>query len=221
MKFNYQEMDSFSKSNMRFYQIPNGKQYPSITTVLGGTVPKEKAESLKRWQESLGVDKADKKTKEASRHGTSVHLLSERFLKKETLIQSGDEFKPEDISAFNALKTKLNKIDEIWGQEVALYSDIIKVAGRTDLVGVYKNIEAIIDFKTSSNLKSDKQIEDYKLQLCAYSIMHNELFNTDISSGVILMVSGAGFPQEFVVNLHDYYDPLLARIDEFYLRTHQ
>jgi hypothetical protein len=48
--------------------------------------------------------------------------------------------------------------------------------------------------------------------------MHNEMFGTDIVDGVILMTAAGGFPQEFHVDLLDYVEPLVARIDEFYAK---
>jgi ATP-dependent exoDNAse (exonuclease V) beta subunit len=175
----------------------------------------EKATSLKRWQTSLGVDVAQKKTQEAADRGTAVHLLAERFLKKEDLFQN-QIFSQADINSFNALKLKLSRIEEVWGQEVALFSDLIEVAGRCDVIGVYKGVPSIIDFKTSTRLKTPAQVEDYRLQLCAYSIMHNEMFETDINTGIILMTSDGGFPQEFIVDLTKYVEPLLTRIEKFY-----
>lgn len=216
MKFPYPEMSTTPFNGMRFYETPEGKFMPSITTILGGTASEKKEIALKNWQRSLGMDEAQRKTKEAADRGTAVHLLCERYLKKEVLIPEGEKFSNEDIASFNALKLKLNRIQEVWGQEVALYSDIIEVAGRCDVIGVYKDKQSIIDFKTSSSIKGEERIEDYKLQLCAYSIMHNEMFGTNIVDGVILMTSAGGFPQEFNVNLLDYVEPLMIRVDDFY-----
>ena len=216
MKFKYPELTATSYNGMRLYETPEGKFYPSITTVLGHTMPEEKEKALKNWQTSLGMDAAQKKTKEAADHGTAVHLLIERYLKKEPLKQEGEQFDVKSMTAFNALKLKLNKIEEIWCQEGSLYSDTLGVAGRTDCIGVYKGKPCIIDFKTSGRLKSDKDIEDYKLQLCAYAIMHNEMFDTDINDGVILMTSDGGFPQEFNINLLDHVDALAERTEKFY-----
>lgn len=216
MQFQYPDLTATSLHGMRLYETPAGNFYPSITTVLGKTQSKEKQKALKNWQTSLGMDAAQKKTQEAADHGTAVHLLTERYLKKEELRQVGEVIKPADMNAFNALKIKLNKIDSIWGQEVALYSDVLGVAGRTDLIGTYKGIPSIVDFKTSGRVKSDKDIEDYKLQLCAYAIMHNEMFKTDIQQGVILMTSAGGFPQEFIVDLREYVELLTNKVEQFY-----
>lgn len=216
MQFQYPNLTAAPFKGMRFYETPEGQFYPSITTVLGGTMSEEKQTALKNWQTSLGMDAAQKKTKDAADHGTAVHLLSERYLKKEPLQQPGEKIRHEDMNAFNAFKLKLNKIEEIWGQEVALYSNLLGVAGRTDLIGVYKGKPSIVDFKTSGRVKGNKDIEDYKLQLCAYAIMHNEMFNTDINQGVILMTSAGGFPQEFIVDLSKYVDKLAERVEKFY-----
>jgi hypothetical protein len=216
MKYPYPEMVATPFNGMRFYETPEGKFYPSITTILGDTVSEEKKASLKKWQTSLGVAAAAKKTQDAADNGTAVHLLAERYLKGEELIQ-GETFSPLSMSSFNALKMKLNKV-EPWGQEVALYTDLLEISGRCDCVGLYKGVPSIIDFKTSTKIKSEKQIDDYKLQVCAYSIMHNEMFGTDIMQGVILMTSDGGFPQEFIVDLADQIELLVLRVDEFYRR---
>jgi len=221
MKFEYPQLDTVPFKGMRFYETPSGKFYPSITTILGGTMPEEKAKALKSWQNSLGATKADEITRTAAHNGTMVHLLAERYLNKQPLDQPGDTFSQADKSGFNALKMKLKKVDEVWGQEVSLYSDLLELAGRIDCVGIYDGKPSIIDFKTSMRLKSQKDIEDYRLQICAYSIMHNELFGTEIEDGVILMTSAGGFPQEFRVDLNKYVDQLLARIDEFYQKLYK
>jgi ATP-dependent exoDNAse (exonuclease V) beta subunit len=174
---------------------------PSITTVLGFTEPEEKKESLKRWQEALGPVKSAQVSQAATTRGTNVHLLCERFLKGEAVDApiGGKPVPYADMQSFNALKLKLNKITDVWGQEVALYSTTLELAGRCDLIGVYKGTPGIIDFKTSSKVKGDKDIHSYKLQLCFYGTSHNQMFGTDIKEGVILMVAETGFPMEFSV----------------------
>lgn len=221
MKFNYPSLTASEFKGMRFYETPHGEFYPSITTILGGTMPEEKQVALKKWQNSLGVAKAAKFTADAANNGTKVHLLAERFLKQEPLVQPGDDFSQADHNGFNALKLKLKRVNEVWGQEMSLYSDLIKVAGRCDCVGIYDGTPCIIDFKTSTRLKSKKDIEDYRLQITAYAIMHNELFDTNIENGVILMTSAGGFPQEFRVDLTKYVEQLTTRIDEFYTKLYK
>lgn len=211
--FDYQDLESGEYEGLRLYTTPKGIFYPSVTTVFGRTASKEKLEALAKWREAVGEEKANS----AAIHGTNVHLLIEMFLKKEPL--PTENINTEDIGAFNSLKGKLKNITEIWCQEQALYSDLLEIAGRTDLIGCYKGVPSVVDFKTSSKIKTDADIEEYKMQLCAYAVMHNELYGTDIQQGVILMSSEKGFPQEFVVkNVFEYLDKLTNRINEFYER---
>lgn len=215
MKFDYPNMTTETVSGMRVYLTPEGNAYPSITTILGKTQPEEKTKALANWANAIGQVNAKKVTQAAADRGTAVHLMIERHLQGQPPFSPG-EFDQAYVNSFNALKLKLKNIKEIWCQEAALYSDILGIAGRVDCIGVYKGNPAIIDFKTSTRLKSQKDIEDYRFQLTAYAIMHNEMFGTDINQGVILMTSDAGFPQEFTVDLLDYVGPLYDRVQDFY-----
>ena len=80
----------------------------------------------------------------------------------------------------------LKKVDEYWGVEVPLYFPGI-YAGTTDCCGLHENQQSIIDFKQTNKPKKLEWIEDYFLQLCAYAEAHNEVYNTQINKGVILM----------------------------------
>ena len=58
---------------------------------------------------------------------------------------------------------------------------------------------AIIDFKQTNKPKKREWIDDYFLQLSAYAMAHNILFNTQITKGVVMMCSKDNYYQEFVV----------------------
>jgi genome maintenance exonuclease 1 len=218
--FIYPEIEAEIFDNKRFYYTPSGP-YPSITTILSGSESDEKKASLESWRQSLGVEKARQVSLAATTRGTNVHLLAERYLKKQDPFMpiNGVPLSDSDKAAFNALKLKLDKIDEVWGQEVPLYSDFYQVAGRCDLVGKFKGVPVIVDFKTAGRVKSKKDIGDYELQLIFYGDSHNEMFGTNIQEGVILMVADTGFPMEFHIPFTDELRlKLAARIDEFNVR---
>lgn len=217
MKFPYPDLQTVPYNGQRWYDTPLG-YYPSITTVLGFTETEEKKASLKRWQDSLGPVRAAEVSKAATDRGTNVHLLCERYLKGEKVDApiDGKRVPDADMESFNALKLKLNKIDEVWGQEVVLYSKEVELAGRCDLIAQYKGVPVIIDFKTASRVKKHEDIGNYKVQLCFYGMAHNEMFGTNIEEGVILMVAGTGFPQEFRVKLSDHVQELKARAASFW-----
>lgn len=220
MKFDYDEIGTTSEYGLRWYQTKFGA-YPSITTVLSFTQSDEEQKILQNWRNSVGREEADRISKKATDHGTTVHLLAERFFKNEDVFApiNGTPVSQVDISAFNVLKSKLKNISEVWGQEVPLLSKELKVAGRCDLIGVHRGIPVIVDFKTSSRIKTKDDIKNYELQLLCYAICHNEMFGTSIDTGVILMVAQSGFPLEFIVKFTpELRERLTDKIELFYTK---
>lgn len=217
-KFPYVDYPAEMALGKRWYHTPHGS-FPSITTVLGGSEPPEKTKSLEAWRTSLGPALAAKKTQDACDHGTMVHLMAERFLNGDDPYApvNGKAITGPDVSGFNGLKHKLKKIEEVWGQEQSVYSPTLEIAGRFDCIGIYKGQPMIIDFKTSmSRLKGKNDITDYNMQLAFYARAHNELYGTDIKTGVIMMVAQTGFPLEFIVDLEPEYEKLEARAKIFW-----
>jgi genome maintenance exonuclease 1 len=92
----------------------------------------------------------------------------------------------------------LSHVDEIWGSEIQLYHPKI-YAGTTDLVGVFKGQPAILDFKQTNKPKKEEWVDDYRLQLVAYALAHNEIYKTNIQEGHIFMCSRELQYQQFDV----------------------
>ena len=126
-------------------------------------------------------------------------------------------YDPKHVAGFNQIKVRLNKIDNIRAQEVPLYSDSLKVAGRVDCIGEYDGQLAIIDFKTSNNNKDRDMIEDYYLQCTAYSIMWEEMTGEHINNIVIIMSVERGMvPLVFRETTDKYIEPLVKRVVEYH-----
>ena len=205
------DLPSQITNNQRWYTLPDGTKLPSITTVLG---QKEKP-ALQNWRQSLGPAKADKETKRCSDRGTAVHLMAERYLNNEEDC-TRDQIQ-EHIRLFNQLKLKLGEITNIRAQEVALYSEQLKVAGRTDCIAEFEGILSIIDFKTATNNKDLELVQDYFLQATAYAIMFHERTEIPIEDIVIIIAVEKGLmPLVFKDKIDNYVKPLLERINTFY-----
>jgi len=197
-------------SGKRSYITPDGNEYPSVTTVLGA---KEKP-YLENWRKMLGDKKADKETKRCADRGTVIHELAEKYLNNEKIITKG--MKPEYLSDFNKLKLKLNKINNIRSQEVGLYSDRLKIAGTVDCVGEYDGVLSIIDFKTSTNIKTKDMIHDYFKQCTAYAIAWHERTGEAIEDIAIVMTVERGLmPMVFTEKIENWIAPLLEDITNF------
>lgn len=207
------EVQTETIKNGRWYVTPNGK-YPSVTTVLG----KKPKPAIENWKNMLGPVKAKKETDRCADRGTAVHTMCEHYLNnvaQETLTKGQTR---DNIRLFNQIKLGLNKrVNNIYVQEIALWSDTLKLAGRTDVIAEYDGVLSVVDFKTSNNLKEEHMVEDYFLQSTAYAIMFNEMFGIHIEDIVIVITTEKGLmPQIYKRKIFDYIDPLLQRIDDFY-----
>jgi len=206
-----EELTDKITNGQRWYTTRSGVKYPSVTTILGA---KEKP-WLNEWRTMLGPKKAEKETKRCADRGTAVHKMAEDYLNNLENPAKGHE--QPNVKLFNQLKFRLNKIDNIRAQEVPLYSDILKIAGRVDCVGEYDGVLSIIDFKTSNNNKDESMIEDYFLQCTAYAIMYEELYGEFIEDIVVLIAVEKGMmPLVFKRKIDDYVVPLVERINMFY-----
>ena len=65
------------------------------------------------------------------------------------------------------------------------------------LVECMKGQETIIDFKQSNKPKKEEWIEDYYLQLGAYSLAHNVVYNSKITQGIVLLCTVDNLFQDF------------------------
>lgn len=205
------ELKTIESSKGRQYITPEGNKYPSITTILGaGEKP-----WLADWRKSLGEATADKETKRAGDRGTAVHLMIERLLDNDDNPTRGQA--QEHITEFNSLRLHLKKVDNIITQESALWSDVMRIAGRVDCIGEYQGKLSIIDFKTSTNDKTGDKIQDYYLQTTAYSLMFEERYGIQIDQLVIIMSVERGvMPLIFKQPIDPYVEPLLRRINTFH-----
>ena len=70
---------TFDADKKRFYETPDGNLYPSITTVLNV----RKREGLAEWRKRVGEEEANRISTKASKRGTKVHGLIEKFIANE------------------------------------------------------------------------------------------------------------------------------------------
>jgi len=211
-KFNYiTKMNVDTLPTGRTYHTPGGS-YPSITTVLGKTANNMWLES---WKARVGEEEAARIAKIATDRGTIVHDYAERHFNNEIIDLSKE---PKDVKQMtkDLIRATESGLDEVWGQEQILWSDKLRYAGRTDMVGIWKGKPAIIDFKTSKKVKSDKQVRDYFLQCCAYAVAHNEQYGTGIQVGAIIMTIDDKPPKIFEKNLPAFLYELKNRISTFH-----
>jgi len=187
-KYAYVKIDRETIDGKRLYSTPDGSKVPSVTTILDKTKPAEAKRALAEWKKRVGEKQAQAITTEAANRGTRMHTYLEHYVLNGVLKEepSNPFAKPSHAMAQVVISEGLVKVDEFWGMEVPLYFPGV-YAGTTDCIGIHQNNESILDFKQSNKPKKEEWIDDYFLQLCAYSEAHNEVHGSKIRKGVILM----------------------------------
>ena len=201
-KFNYKTIERKSINGKRKYLTPDGKAVASVTSILDSTKDKT---HLIAWKKRVGEQKAQEIVTEASGVGTRMHKYLEDYVEFGTWAEPGSNpyAKQAHMMATQVKDNALKDVNEIWGSEVALYVPNL-YAGTTDLVGQYKGNACIMDFKQTNKPKKLEWVQDYFLQLTAYAIAHNEIYDTNINEGHIFMCSRAGEYQQFDLWPHEF-----------------
>ena len=213
--YHFPELKTKTVDRKRFYVTPEGNEYPSITTVLS---PRNK-KGLMEWRKRVGNDVANHIANKAAVRGTKVHKMCEDWLNEDFSQETWDKHKKDffPYTLFNELKNqKFEYITDVYAQEMTLYSDKYKVAGRVDLIANYQHHLSIVDFKTSTNERKDSYNENYYIQTAAYAEMFEEMTGTPINQIVILVVTENGTVQEFVKEKHEYIPLLEETLEEWY-----
>ena len=191
----------------RFYQI-DGKNYPSITTVLGV----QKKEGLEKWRKAVGEEAAKWEMGRAARRGKATHTLVEQYLKSET--PAIRDVLP--LGLFRLMKPYIDQIDNVQLSEEIMYSHKLTIAGQVDCIADYNGKLSVIDFKTANKERKEDWIENYYIQTCAYAIMYEELFGKRIEQLVILMAGEDGTMRSFIRDKKDFEPKLEESIKYFY-----
>ena len=201
----------------RHYDV-NDEKLPSVTTILQATQDADKAEGIKRWTQKVGEAAAKRVLEQAAKRGTAMHSYLETYIQGGKVLDLRDVGREASAMAETIIDKGFNDLEEIWGSEVTLFYPNL-YAGQTDLCGVYQGRESIIDFKQSNKPKRVEWIKDYKLQMVAYAMAHDQVYNTQIEQGVILMCTPDNFFQKFTVNGREFRElkwEWLGKVNQYY-----
>ena len=217
-KFNYPKSTRSIEDGYRKYFLGEEK-LPSVTTILSATKSEEEKAALANWRERVGFKEANRIKTEASSRGTSMHSYIEDYLRgriNESFFESNEQYK--NMAKEIIEKGIDSKLDEIYGIEETLYYPE-QYAGTADLIGVYQGNDVVIDFKQSNKPKKTDYIQDYFLQLGAYTLAHDVVHGTKMKAGIILLCTKDILFQEFKIEgaeLEMYQNLFLGRVKKFY-----
>lgn len=210
---NFENLSCLSTPLGRFYIAPNGKKYPSVTNILSDY----NKEALDKWRKRIGEKEAQKICNRSSDRGNKLHDLIEQYLQNKDIELIINGYPSVVKILFKNLLPKLNRIDNIHLQETALYSDVLSVAGRVDLIAEFDGKLSIIDFKSSNKAKKKEWIFHHYMQAASYAFMYYERTKIVVKRIIIMIASEQDMcTQIFEGNPKDYIKPFKKQIDLFY-----
>jgi RecB family exonuclease len=232
-------------NGFRYYQVSDSTgiigTFPSVTSVLGETSDKT---GLDAWRNRVGHQKADQIGKDAANRGTVMHRLCEIYLNLPqsmpvkdrledalSLARLDDEIDQFDNRAkivggmlfYNFVKSNsFDEIKRVIAQERFLWTARDGgFAGTVDNVSeLISNDVAIVDFKTARKPKDEKWIEDYKLQVSAYSVaVWDRMQVKAVTCRIWISNEVSITPQHFRMDsseMREYYYKFRERLSRFY-----
>jgi genome maintenance exonuclease 1 len=235
-------------NGFRYYQVSDSTgiigTFPSVTSVLGETSDKS---GLDAWRNRIGHQKAEQIGKDAANRGTVMHRLCEIYLNLPQSMSAKDRLEDslslarldDEIDQFdNRAKIvggmlfynfiKSNSFDEI--KRVIAQEKFLWTARDGGFAGTVDNVSelitddvAIVDFKTARKPKDEKWIEDYKLQVSAYSVaVWDRMQVKAVTCRIWISNEVSISPQHFRMDsseMREYYYKFRERLADFYKKN--
>ena len=216
-KYDYPKSSRATVDGIRKYLLGDTK-LPSVTSILDATKSEEDKAALANWVERTGFKESQAIVKAASSRGSKMHNYLESYLLGRENLSFFEDNELYKLMAKEIIEKGLNnRLEEIWGTECVLHYPQ-KYAGTADCIGIYEGRETVIDFKNSNKMKKIEYIDSWLLQCSAYSLAHNVVYNSNITSCVILVCTVDKVFQEFKIQgpeLITYQNLFLGRLKKF------
>lgn len=212
------ELDAVMVDGKRLYPTAHGN-FASVTTVISSN--KEKMAGIARWRERVGEEKANNISSRSTNRGTKYHSIVEDYLNNKLDLKNYKKF-PLPVLMFQHSRETLDRINNIYLQEAALYSKHLELAGRVDCIAEFDGELSIIDFKTAAEPKKEQYLYDYFVQETAYACMLQELYGLRVKKLVTIVACENGETQVKVLPpKKEYFIKLMGYIEEYQERYGQ
>ena len=208
------DLGSVTEDGSRKYTTPEGKVYPSVTTILSHSTDKS---FLVKWRKKVGEEEANKIVKKSSGRGTKLHSVCEKYLLNELNDMKIRMMMPDIKDFFLQLRPHIDKnVGNVYGLEQALYSDRLRMAGRTDCIAEWDGKLSIVDYKNSIKEKREDWIQNYFIQCTAYAEMFEDRTGLPIEQIVVAIANEEGTPQIFIREKSKYVGELNRYIENYW-----
>ena len=213
------EMVAEMVDGKRVYLTPEGFKFPSVTTVISNN--KAKKAGIARWRARVGEEKANNISARSTGRGTKYHSIAEDYFNNNLDLKKYSKF-PLPVLMFQHSRPVLDRINNIYLQEAALYSKHLEIAGRVDCIAEFDGVLSIIDFKTAAEPKREKYLYDYFVQETAYACMLQENYGLTVKQLVTIVACENGETQVKVLPpKKEYFMKLMEYIAEYQERYGQ
>ena len=204
--FELPKLTRASINGNRFYSTPDGRKYPSITTVVGFHTK----QGILAWRRRVGEEEANRISRESAGRGTKIHTICENYLKNKPDYSDGHE--EEHVSMFNQFQSEVDRINNIKCQETSLYSDQLGIAGTVDCIAEFNGKLSVIDFKTKRKEMRKEWTDSHFMQCAGYGKMWEEHTNVPIEQLVVLITTATGKCQVFVEDQESYNNQRIPQL---------
>ena len=196
-------------NGVRYYDTPDGTLI-SITSLLKNFTP----EGILEWRKAVGEDVANEVMRAAADRGSKVHKIIENCLSNKPENDLVGNYGELAARMFSQMVPALDKIDRIRTLEKGLYSTRFGIAGRVDCIAEYDNELTVIDFKTSTR-KRDERNETHLVQASFYSLAWEERTGEKVNQIAILTTTEDGELDVYRDDPSNHVDRLKEMIEEY------
>jgi len=196
-------------NGVRYYDTPDGTLI-SITSLLKNFTP----EGILEWREAVGEEVANEVMRAAADRGSKVHKIIENCLSNKSENDLVGNYGELAARMFSQMIPALDKIDRIRALEKGLYSTRFGIAGRVDCIAEYDKELTVIDFKTSTR-KRDERNETHLVQASFYSLAWEERTGEKVNQIAILTTTEDGELDVYRDDPSNHVDRLEEMIEEY------
>ena len=196
-------------NGVRHYDTPDGTLI-SITSLLKNFTP----EGILEWRKAVGEDVANEVMRAAADRGSKVHKIIENCLSNKSENDLVGNYGELAARMFSQMIPALDKIDRIRALEKGLYSTRFGIAGRVDCIAEYDKELTVIDFKTSTR-KRDERNETHLVQASFYSLAWEERTGEKVNQIAILTTTEDGELDVYRDDPSNHVDRLEEMIEEY------
>ena len=195
-------------NGVRYYDTPDGTLI-SITSLLKNFTP----EGILEWRKAVGEDVANEVMRAAADRGSKVHKIIENCLSNKPENDLVGNYGELAARMFSQMVPALDKIDRIRALEKGLHSTRFGIAGRVDCIAEYDKELTVIDFKTSTR-KRDERNETHLVQASFYSLAWEERTGEKVNQIAVLTTTEDGKLDVYRDDPSNHVDRLEEMIEE-------